>query len=79
MSSDQKYHWYLVSGRSVEGTHNKTFGLSNQNITKKHLDWFKECMVEQSVKHGLPCSNLVLLNISYLGEMSEVEFSGGDE
>lgn len=77
MKEEQKYHWYLVSGRSAEGTHNKPFGLSNQNITKKRLDWFKECIVEQSVKGGFPCSNLVLLNISYLGEMSESEFSEG--
>ncbi len=77
MKEEQKYHWYLVSGRSEQGTHNKPFGISNQNITKKRLDWFKECIVEQSVKHGLPCSNLVLLNISYLGEMSESEFLEG--
>ena len=78
MKEDQKYHWYLVSGRSIEGTHNKPFGLSNQNITKKRLDWFKECIAEQSAKHGLPCRNLVLINISYLGEMTEAEFLEGD-
>lgn len=79
MKEDQKYHWYLVSGRSIEGTHNKPFGLSDQKITKKRLSWFKECITEQSVKHGIPCRDLVITSISYLGEMTEAEFVDGEQ
>lgn len=76
--SELKYHWYLVAGRSIEGTHNKPFGLSAQNITKKTISWFKKAMVEQSIQNGLSCHGLVITNISYLGEMTEAEFLEGD-
>lgn len=74
---NRKYHWYLVSGASEQGTHNKRFGLVNKNITESKLDWFKECLNTQAAEFGFEDPNVVITGISYLGEMTEDYFKGG--
>lgn len=77
MEDNQKYHWFLVSG--IEGNRATTLQIaeSTRNITNNKLEEYKQILIQETKKSGFKATNnMMIVGVSYLGEMTKAEFFG---